>query len=145
MKHMSFFLWLFVCDRDGDLARRIGVATALEVRASGIHYTFAPCVAVSYWKCYLLLFVHIKFCNSSKLITTTSFVFFGNVKLIQQAILCWTVIWFWQVGKDPRWGRYYESYSEETEIVRKMTSIVSGLQGQPPKEHPKGYPYVAGR
>ncbi|KAL9415826.1 hypothetical protein AB3S75_039091 [Citrus x aurantiifolia] len=80
--------------RDGDLARRIGVATALEVRASGIHYTFAPCVAV---------------------------------------------------GKDPRWGRYYESYSEDTEIVRKMTSIVSGLQGQPPKEHPKGYPYVAGR
>ena len=33
--------------RDADLAQRIGVATALEVRASGIHYTFAPCVAVS--------------------------------------------------------------------------------------------------
>lgn len=33
--------------RDADLARRIGAATALEVRASGIHYTFAPCVAVS--------------------------------------------------------------------------------------------------
>ena len=33
--------------RDADLAYRIGVATALEVRASGAHYTFAPCVAVS--------------------------------------------------------------------------------------------------
>ncbi|KMT05112.1 hypothetical protein BVRB_7g172630 [Beta vulgaris subsp. vulgaris] len=31
--------------RDADLAHRIGVATALEVRASGAHYTFAPCVA----------------------------------------------------------------------------------------------------
>ncbi|KAJ7964134.1 Beta-glucosidase [Quillaja saponaria] len=80
--------------RDADLAQRIGVATALEVRASGIHYTFAPCVAVS---------------------------------------------------RDPRWGRCYESYSENTEIVRKMTSIVSGLQGQPPEGHPRGYPFVAGR
>lgn len=80
--------------RDADLAQRIGVATALEVRASGIHYTFAPCVAVV---------------------------------------------------RDPRWGRYYESYSEDTEIVRMMTSIVSGLQGQPPEGHPKGYPFVAGR
>ncbi|KAI9113748.1 hypothetical protein K1719_014999 [Acacia pycnantha] len=32
--------------RDADLAQRIGAATALEVRASGIHYTFAPCVVV---------------------------------------------------------------------------------------------------
>lgn len=37
--------------RDADLARKIGVATALEVRASGVHYAFAPCVAVS---CYML-------------------------------------------------------------------------------------------
>ncbi|GAB2274446.1 hypothetical protein Dimus_009216 [Dionaea muscipula] len=80
--------------RDHDLARRIGVATALEVRASGIHYTFAPCVAVC---------------------------------------------------RDPRWGRCYESFSEDTEVVRKMTSIVSGLQGEPPKGHPYGYPFVAGR
>jgi beta-glucosidase-like glycosyl hydrolase len=27
--------------------RKIGVATALEVRATGIHWTFAPCIAVS--------------------------------------------------------------------------------------------------
>nr|XP_048324775.1 beta-glucosidase BoGH3B-like isoform X4 [Ziziphus jujuba var. spinosa] len=80
--------------RDADLAQKIGVATALEVRASGIHYTFAPCVAVC---------------------------------------------------RDPRWGRSYESYSEDTEIVRKMTSIIRGLQGQPPQLHPKGYPFVAGR
>ncbi|XP_062085130.1 uncharacterized protein LOC133791218 isoform X2 [Humulus lupulus] len=77
-----------------DLALKIGTATALEVRASGIHYTFAPCVAVC---------------------------------------------------RDPRWGRCYESYSEDTAIVRKMTSIITGLQGQPPQGHPKGYPFVAGR
>lgn len=80
--------------RDADLSQRIGAATALEVRASGIHYTFAPCVAVT---------------------------------------------------KDPRWGRCYESFSEDTSIVRKMTSVVSGLQGKPPVGHPNGYPYVAGR
>ncbi|XP_010256651.1 PREDICTED: uncharacterized protein LOC104596995 isoform X1 [Nelumbo nucifera] len=80
--------------RDADLVQRIGVATALEVRATGIPYTFAPCVAVC---------------------------------------------------KDPRWGRCYESFSEDTEVVRKMTLVVVGLQGLPPEGHPKGYPYVAGR
>ncbi|CAI8596852.1 unnamed protein product [Vicia faba] len=80
--------------RDADLVRRIGAATALEVKASGMHYNFAPCVAVC---------------------------------------------------KDPRWGRSYECYSEDTEIVRKMTSMVSGLQGQPPQGHEHGYPFVAGR
>lgn len=33
--------------RDPELAKRIGTATALEVRATGIPYAFAPCVAVS--------------------------------------------------------------------------------------------------
>ncbi|KAF5936757.1 hypothetical protein HYC85_024263 [Camellia sinensis] len=33
--------------RDAELVRRIGVATALEVRARGAQFTFAPCVAVS--------------------------------------------------------------------------------------------------
>ncbi|KAL3653235.1 hypothetical protein CASFOL_002916 [Castilleja foliolosa] len=80
--------------RDADLVKRIGEVTALEVRASGAHYSFAPCVAVS---------------------------------------------------RDPRWGRSYESYSENTEIVRKMTCLVSGLQGQPPEGHPKGYPFLSGR
>ncbi|XP_037494396.1 beta-glucosidase BoGH3B isoform X3 [Jatropha curcas] len=49
------------------------------------------------------------------------------------------------VCRDPRWGRCYESYSEDTNLVRQMTSIVSGLQGQPPEGHPNGYPFVAGR
>ncbi|XP_047979857.1 beta-glucosidase BoGH3B-like [Salvia hispanica] len=80
--------------RDADLVRKIGEVTAIEVRASGAHYAFAPCVAVT---------------------------------------------------RDPRWGRSYESYSEDTEIVRKMTSLVTGLQGQPPEGHPKGYPFLAGR
>lgn len=48
----------FVCDRDADLARRIGVATALEARACGIHYTFAPCVAVSHYGCNQLQFLY---------------------------------------------------------------------------------------
>ncbi|XP_022964966.1 uncharacterized protein LOC111464917 [Cucurbita moschata] len=80
--------------RDADLVRRIGTATALEVRASGVHYAFAPCVAVT---------------------------------------------------RDPRWGRCYESYSEDAETVRKMTSLVEGLQGKPPEGYPKSYPFVAGR
>ncbi|BBM98238.1 beta-glucosidase [Marchantia polymorpha subsp. ruderalis] len=33
------------CTRDPDLVKRIGVATALEVRATGIPYVFAPCIA----------------------------------------------------------------------------------------------------
>nr|XP_048325277.1 beta-glucosidase BoGH3B-like isoform X3 [Ziziphus jujuba var. spinosa] len=82
------------CYRDPDLAQRIGRATAIEVRASGIHWNFGPCVSVC---------------------------------------------------KDPRWGRCYESYNENTEIVRKMTSTVTGLQGQPPEGHPQGYPFLEGR
>ncbi|KAK9057570.1 hypothetical protein SSX86_022406 [Deinandra increscens subsp. villosa] len=80
--------------RDPDLVERIGAATALETRASGVQYAFAPCVAVC---------------------------------------------------RDPRWGRCYESYSEDTQLVRKMTSLVTGLQGRPPIHHQNGYPYVSGR
>ncbi|XP_024982227.1 uncharacterized protein LOC112518680 isoform X2 [Cynara cardunculus var. scolymus] len=80
--------------RDADLVRRIGEVTAIEVRASGIHYDFAPCVSVC---------------------------------------------------RDPRWGRCYESFSEDTQTVRKMTSMVTGLQGQPPEGYPKNYPFVGGR
>jgi beta-glucosidase-like glycosyl hydrolase len=32
--------------RDPDLVKRIGAATTLEVRATGIPYVFAPCIAV---------------------------------------------------------------------------------------------------
>ncbi|GLJ32811.1 hypothetical protein SUGI_0660720 [Cryptomeria japonica] len=80
--------------RDPELVRRIGAATALEVRATGISYAFSPCVAVC---------------------------------------------------RDPRWGRCYESYSEDPELVKSMTDIIFGLQGQPPENHRKGFPFVAGQ
>ncbi|KAL3676622.1 hypothetical protein R1sor_026570 [Riccia sorocarpa] len=68
------------CTRDPDLVKRIGAATALEVRATGISYAFAPCIAACH---------------------------------------------------DPRWGRCYESYSENTEIIKNMTDMIFGLQGEP--------------
>ncbi|GMI92286.1 hypothetical protein like AT5G04885 [Hibiscus trionum] len=80
--------------RDPDLVKRIGSATALEVRATGINYVFAPCIAVC---------------------------------------------------RDPRWGRCYESYSEDPNIVREMTDIINGLQGEIPKGSPRGAPYVGGK
>jgi beta-glucosidase len=64
-----------------DLMERIGTATAREVAATGIDWTFAPTVAVV---------------------------------------------------RDDRWGRTYESYSEDPEIVRAYAErIVRGLQGAP--------------
>ncbi|KAI3683732.1 hypothetical protein L1987_84246 [Smallanthus sonchifolius] len=77
--------------RDPILVKKIGAATALEVRATGIQYAFAPCIAVC---------------------------------------------------RDPRWGRCYESYSEDTEIVRIMTEIIPGLQGDASE---KGVPFVNGQ
>ncbi|XP_061350509.1 uncharacterized protein LOC133295680 [Gastrolobium bilobum] len=82
------------CTRDPDLAQRIGAATALEVRATGIPYVFAPCIAVC---------------------------------------------------RDPRWGRCYESYSEDPKIVQEMTEIIPGLQGNIPANYRKGFPYVGGK
>ncbi|KAL3518736.1 hypothetical protein ACH5RR_021325 [Cinchona calisaya] len=79
--------------RDPDLVRRIGAATAREVRATGIQYVFAPCVAVC---------------------------------------------------RDPRWGRCYESYSEDPQIVKEMTEIIKGLQGEIPADGRQGVPYVGG-
>lgn len=79
--------------RDPELVQRVGAATALEVRATGIPYVFAPCIAVC---------------------------------------------------RDPRWGRCYESYSEDPKIVQEMTSIISGLQGDNSHNERKGVPYVAG-
>lgn len=73
--------WFLVLCRDQDLLTRIGSATALEVRATGIQYTFAPCIAVC---------------------------------------------------RDPRWGRCYESYSEDPSLVSNMTTIIDGLQGKAP-------------
>ncbi|KAL0410239.1 UNVERIFIED_CONTAM: Lysosomal beta glucosidase [Sesamum latifolium] len=80
--------------RDPELVKRIGAATALEVRATGIPYAFAPCIAVC---------------------------------------------------RDPRWGRCYESYSEDPNIVRAMTEIIPGLQGDIPANSRKGVPFLAGQ
>lgn len=78
--------------RDAALVKKIGAATALEVRATGIPYVFAPCIAVC---------------------------------------------------RDPRWGRCYESYSEDHNIVQQMTEIIPGLQGDLPVNYSKGAPYVS--
>ena len=80
--------------RDPYLVKRIGEATALEVRATGIQYAFAPCIAVC---------------------------------------------------RDPRWGRCYESYSEDRRIVQSMTELIPGLQGDVPKGFKSGMPFVAGK
>ncbi|KAJ0792197.1 putative glucan 1,3-beta-glucosidase [Helianthus annuus] len=52
--------------RDPDLLERIGAATALETRASGVQYALAPCIAVSFLeekftkmsKCHLTNFLY---------------------------------------------------------------------------------------
>ncbi|WJX25395.1 beta-glucosidase [Trifolium repens] len=80
--------------RDPQLVKKIGEATALESRATGIPYVFAPCIAVC---------------------------------------------------RDPRWGRCYESYSEDHKIVQAMTEIIPGLQGDLPGNSSKGIPFVAGK
>ncbi|CAN0858168.1 Beta-glucosidase BoGH3B [Linum grandiflorum] len=80
--------------RDPVLIKRIGEATAKEVRATGISYVFAPCIAVC---------------------------------------------------RDPRWGRCFESYSEDPSIVQMMTEIIPGLQGDLPSSSRKGVPFVANR
>jgi beta-glucosidase len=65
--------------RDPDLVEQIGAATAREVAATGIDWTFAPTVAVV---------------------------------------------------RDDHWGRTYEGYSEDPEIVRAYAGrMVTGLQG----------------
>ncbi|KAL8227119.1 hypothetical protein R6Q57_016951 [Mikania cordata] len=79
---------------DPELIKKIGAATALEVRATGINYAFAPCIAVC---------------------------------------------------RDPRWGRCFESYSEDPAIVRQMTQLIPGLQGDIPPNTRKGVPFVAGK
>ncbi|RYR04058.1 hypothetical protein Ahy_B06g083597 isoform B [Arachis hypogaea] len=45
------------------------------------------------------------------------------------------------VCRDPRWGRCYESYSEDPKIVEQMTEIIPGLQGSLPANAKKGFPY----
>lgn len=52
---------------------------------------------------------------------------------------------FAQVCRDPRWGRCYESYSEDHKVVQEMTEIIPGLQGDTPDNSPKGVPFVGGK
>jgi beta-glucosidase len=67
------------CTRDSMLIERIGRITAEEVRATGIQWTFAPCVTVP---------------------------------------------------QDIRWGRTYEGYSENPEVVASLSkAAIRGLQG----------------
>ncbi|MFC9928721.1 glycoside hydrolase family 3 N-terminal domain-containing protein [Streptomyces sp. NPDC127190] len=67
--------------RDPDLLRRIGAATAREIAATGMDWTFAPTVTTP---------------------------------------------------RDRRWGRYYEGYAEDPEVVHGYASaMVRGLQGEP--------------
>ncbi|KAF8677128.1 hypothetical protein HU200_046595 [Digitaria exilis] len=82
------------CTRDPELVKKIGAAVASEVRATGIPFIFAPCLAVC---------------------------------------------------RDPRWGRCYESFSEDPKLVQEMTSIISGFQGEIPASGRRGVPFIAGR
>jgi beta-glucosidase len=78
---------------DPELIRRIGVATAKEVAATGIEWSFAPTVAVV---------------------------------------------------RDDRWGRTYESYSEDPAIVKAYAGqMVSGLQGTLGKDFLQGSGRIA--
>ncbi len=66
------------CTRNPGLVEEIGRVTALEVRATGIQWTFAPCIAVA---------------------------------------------------RDDRWGRTYESFSEDPNVVTALgAAAVRGLQ-----------------
>ncbi|TVU33536.1 hypothetical protein EJB05_25359, partial [Eragrostis curvula] len=49
------------------------------------------------------------------------------------------------VSRDPRWGRCYESFSEDPKLVQQMTSIISGFQGEIPANGRPGAPFVAGQ
>ena len=65
--------------RNPDLIRRIGAATAIEMRVTGLDWTFAPTLAVV---------------------------------------------------RDDRWGRTYESYAEDPEVVAAYAGqMVTGVQG----------------
>ncbi|TWT97753.1 Periplasmic beta-glucosidase precursor [Botrimarina colliarenosi] len=67
------------CANDADLVERIGRVTALEVRATGTQWDFAPCIAAA---------------------------------------------------RDDRWGRTYESYSEDPARIAPLgAAMVRGLQG----------------
>ena len=65
--------------RDPDLVRSVEHITAIETRASGPQWTFAPCVCAA---------------------------------------------------RDDRWGRTYESFSEDPDLVIRMETAIDGFQGR---------------
>jgi len=68
------------CSRNPELIRKMAEITAIETYACGIHWTFAPCIAVS---------------------------------------------------RNERWGRAYESFSEDPELVAKLgEAAISGYQAK---------------
>ncbi|WP_209021765.1 glycoside hydrolase family 3 protein [Nocardioides sp. 503] len=70
--------------RNPRLVERIGHITAIETRASGPQWDFAPCVCVA---------------------------------------------------RDDRWGRTYESFGESPRLVRRLETVIDGLQGGPGQLH----------
>lgn len=46
LRTLIFLTRILLLNRDPVLIKKIGEATALEVRATGIQYAFAPCIAV---------------------------------------------------------------------------------------------------
>ena len=125
--------------RDPELVKRIGAATALEVRATGIPYVFAPCIAVK----------DILWSPKSNYKVLDSVLHIWSCKMNALYVICYITLKFtWnllQVCRDPRWGRCYESYSEDHQIVQDMTEIIPGLQGDIPSNSRKGVPYVGGK
>ena len=67
------------CANDNLLVQKIASATAAEVKATGLDWTFAPCVAVA---------------------------------------------------QDERWGRTYESFSEDSDITELGVASTIGYQGR---------------
>ena len=66
------------CSMDSDLIERVSYATSVEVAATGLNWTFSPCIAIP---------------------------------------------------QDERWGRYYEGFSESSELVSRLgVSAIKGYQ-----------------
>jgi beta-glucosidase len=68
--------------RDAALVRQVERVTAMETRATGPQWAFAPCICAA---------------------------------------------------RDDRWGRTYESFSENPALVERMETAIDGFQGRPPR------------
>ena len=69
MHFLAFIVTEYCFIRDPVLIKKIGEATALEVRATGIPYVFAPCIAVMNQRFNILLFeLHITLIKSADML-----------------------------------------------------------------------------